>query len=255
MKSKRRSIDEYAYSSRLKKWNASYKVVFTMTALITTVTLNSIPISVMTMIFMGGLSCILGKIKISDYFRLLLIPVGFILLSGAAILVQFGSGTGSFVSIPIFSTHLYITKDSIETSLLLGIKALGAVSCLYMLVLSTPMGEILNVLRKIRVPNIVLELMHFIYRYIFILYEINHAQKDAVKARLGYCDRKTAISTFGKEMPNLLLLSMRRADLYYDALESRGYEGNCLFFEEKRKLTSFQLMWGVIYVVLLLLFS
>ncbi len=253
MKSKRCPIDEYAYRSRLKKWNASYKVVFAMTALITSAALNSIHISLMTVVFMGALSCIFGKIRLGDYFRLLLIPVGFILLSGVAILVQFGSGAGSFVSIPIFSTHLYTTKDSIETSLLLGSKALGAVSCLYMLTLSTPMGEILTVLRKVHVPQIVLELMHFIYRYIFILYEINHAQKDAVKARLGYCDRKTAISTFGKEMANLLLLSMRRADLYYDALESRGYEGNCLFYEEKRKLTSVQLMWGAVYIVLLFL--
>ncbi len=132
------------------------------------------------------------------------------------------------------------------------LKAFSAVSALYLMTLSTPMGEIISVFRKIRVPVLILELMHLIYRYIFILSETNQRQKDAAGSRLGYCDLKTSFRTFSGELANLLVLSMKKAETYYDAMEARGYEGNALFWEETRPLTAGQLLYAGLYLALLL---
>ncbi len=244
------SIDYYAYVSGLKEWNVSYKALLAMAALLLVVAADSIPLSVMTALFMGSVSCILGRVRAGDYFRLLLIPAAFILTGGLAILIQFGTGAASLFCMPVLSTNLYVTKESLGQSLHVSLKAFGAVSCMYLLTLSTPMGEIIGVFRRLHVPNLVLELMHFIYRYIFVLLDINHRQKDAVRSRLGYQDGRMAFRVFGAEMANLLILSMSRAQEYYDALESRGYDGSCLFWEEQRKLTAGPVLVGIFYAAL-----
>ena len=47
-------------------------------------------------------------------------------------------------------------------------KALGAVSALYMMTLTTPLSEIIAVLRKAHIPKLIIELMNMIYRYILL---------------------------------------------------------------------------------------
>lgn len=244
---KRASIDSYAYRSGLREWNTVYKVFFTAAALVTVITADSLSLSVMTVLFMGWLSCALGRVKAKDYFRLLLAPAMFIAMSGTAVLIQLGSGEGSIWSIPVFSSRIYVTEESLWRTVRLSLKALGAVSCLYLMTLSTPMREIISVLGRLHAPKIVLELMHLIYRYIFLLFELNERQKDAVRARLGYDDRRNVFRIFGAEMANLFVISMNRARDYYDALESRGYEGNCLFWEERKAFGFRQLTWGMAY--------
>ncbi len=247
------SIDYYSYISGLGSWNSVYKVILSVGALITVIGLDSVSISLATILYMLFLSVGVGRIPGKDYLRLMRIPAAFILLGGAAIMAQFGSGEGSLLRVGIFGTHLYITEDSLTLAVRVLLKAYAAISAFYMMTLSTPMGEIISVFRKIRVPGLILELMHLIYRYIFILTETNQKQKDAAKSRLGYCDLKTSFRTFSSEIANLLVMSMKKADMYYDAMEARGGEESCIFWEEKKPLTATQLMYGIYYIALLLL--
>lgn len=245
------SVDYYAYISGIRNWNTSYKVLLSVLVLITVIAVDGLALSLATICFMLLLSVGRGKIRLHDYVQLMSIPAAFILLGAVAILIQFGSGADSLWSVPVFSTKLYISENSLSLALHTTLKAFAAVSALYMMTLSTPMGEILSVFRKIHVPDIILELMHLIYRYIFILSEINHRQKDAATSRLGYCNYRTSLRTFGKELANLFLLSMKKSESYYDAMEARGYEGKCLFWEEEKRLSAEQILWGVCYILLL----
>lgn len=246
------SIDYYSYHSGISSWNTFFKVIFSVGALITVIAANSITISLMTLCFMILLSLMIAKIEVGDYYRLMLIPAAFILLGGITILVQFGKETDTLFDTQFLWTRLYITSASAELALHTIVKAFAAVSALYVMTLSTPMGEIISVFRKIRVPEIILELMYLIYRYIFILSEITHQQKDASSSRLGYCDLKTSFRTFSSEIATLFVLSMKKADMFYDAMEARGYEGSLRFWEEKRKLTMKQLIVAGGYLALLI---
>lgn len=247
------SIDYYAYISGLSNWNTVYKVIFSLGALITVIAADSIPVSAVTIVFMLFLNVGIGRIQVRDYLGLLWLPAAFILLGGMAIMIQFGSGAGSFFSIRFLGTKLYVTEDSLKLALHTALKAFAAISAFYMVTLSTPMGEIISVFRRVHVPGLILELMHLIYRYIFILSDTNRAQKEAAKSRNGYCDLKTSFRTFSGEIANLFVMSMKKADMYYDAMEARGYEGDCRFWEEKKALTGGQLVYGLLYVTLLVL--
>ncbi len=247
------SIDYYAYISGIRDWNSDYKVAFSIAAVILVVGCDNLWASIMTLLFMLFLSVGKGKIHFHDYLRLLTVPLFFIIFSGIAIMINFGTPEESLWSVPLFSTGLYVTEGNLRLAVRTAVKALGAVSALYMLSLSTPVGEILSVLRRIHIPDIILELMHLIYRYIFILSEINQKQKDAARSRLGYGDYRTSMRTFGSELANLFILSMKKSGSYYDAMEARGYEGNGLFWDERKPFTWDQAAWGIAYAVMLTL--
>lgn len=243
------SMDYYAYISGIKEWNSYFKVGFAVGAVLLVVICNLISVSIFTLFFMLFLTVKIGRMHVHDYIRLMTIPLFFIVFSGLAIMIHFDSQPqpDSMVCLPFFITNLFITKADFMLAVETGIKALGAVSALYMLSSSTPIGEILSAFRRIHVPDIILELMHLIYRYIFILSEVNQKQKDAARSRLGYIDYKTSLRTFGSELANLFLMSMKKAEHYYDAMEARGYEGNGFFWEEKKPLTMDQIIWAVVY--------
>ena len=64
--------------------------------------------------------------------------------------------------------------------------------------------------------------------------------KAAAVSRLGYVDFKTSCRSFGQTGGNLFLLSLRKANTYYDAMVSRGYEGELVFWEEEKPVKLWQ---------------
>lgn len=240
------SIDSYAYHSEMADWNPSFQAAFAVAAMILVISFDRVSVSLMTFLFMSGMTTVIGKIRKKDYIRLLNIPAVFILLAGVAILLQFGeNGTGKM--------QVYVSRQSVQLTVHVVLKAFAAISALFMLTLSTPMSEIIAVLRRIHVPAIILELMYLIYRYIFILADTNRHQREASTSRLGYVDFRTSLHTFGSEMANLLVMSMKRAQEYYDAMESRGYDGSVLFWEEDHPLQRRQIQCALGYVGMLIL--
>ena len=249
----RLQVDSYAYRSRINQWNQSFKLIFGVTTLVAVIALNQPVVSIATLCYMTFLTVGVGKISFFEYARLLLLPITFILMSSIAIAFEIGTGEPSLWEIRINHFSLSITKEGIIAAATISLKALAAISALFMITLSTPMSEVISVLRKAKVPVLLLELMHLIYRYLFILLDINQKQREATRSRLGYIDRKTAFRTFGCELANLFVLSMKKANLSYDAMEARGDEGECLFWEEKHVITRSQLIYALIYTIILLL--
>ncbi len=215
-------IDYYSYRSGLGRWNPLLKIIFTLAALLAVIGTEDIQIAGITFLCMVVLVIKIGKVPLEEYGRLLMVPAVFIATGAIVVLLQFEDG-GTLLwkwQNPIL--EVYITKENLKRASILVAKSFSAVSVLYMLSLSTPIGEILQELKKWHMPSIVLDLMYLIYHYIFILLEINHKQKEAAKARLGYRDWRTAIRTFAKELSNLLILSLQKSNTYFDAMEARG---------------------------------
>lgn len=244
------AIDYYAYLSRMARWNGGYKVGFSVSVICLLLLADRISVSLCTLVFMAVLTVCIGKIPLGDYGRLLKVPLAFILMGSLAIAVEFGTdGMGEW-NLQFGSIYFFLTKESLNLALTTGFKALAAVSALYMMTLSTPMGEIIAVFEKLHVPGILLELMHLIYRYIFILSEIHHSQQEAAEARLGTSCFRIALRTFSSEAATLLILSLKKAGAYYDAMEARGYDGSLVMLQEKKKLTLGQFCWGAGYCLL-----
>lgn len=252
------NLDFYAYVSGIRQWNSTFKVIFSMLAIIIVITVNSIWVSIGTIGFMAMFTIKIGKVHKSDYLRLLKIPLVFIVLSGAAIMLQFGNSVEGCVVLPngtrlnvmLFGTFFYIEKSGLYTACAVGLKAFAAVSAMYMLTLSTPMGNILYIFRKMHIPSLMIELMHLIYRYIFILSDVSRLQRDAAASRLGYHNYRSSLRSFSSSLSNLLVLSLKRANACYDAMEARGYDGELFVLEEEQPVDISQLIWLIMYITL-----
>lgn len=235
------SIDYYAYKSPLRKYNATFKFIFVILVLLLSIVKDSLYVSIYIIFSMSLINIFKNKITVHDYFKLLSIPIMFILFGCIAIAIEIGYGQGHW--------YINVTKTTIIKSIHVMLRTFGAVNTLYFLTISTPINEIISILRKIHVPKVITELMNMIYRYIFILMDVQYKLKNASESRLGYVDFKTSCYTFGSCMGNLIILSFKKAGMYYDALEARCYNGEMLFLEEYKKVRILDILIAALYIL------
>ena len=246
------SIDYYAQTSRLNKVHPAPKILVVFIAIAFCLGTKSFLLPTFVLVTMFLFSVPLGGIPISYYLSLLLVPATFIILSGLAILVQFSSTPLGFLDIPAPGFYLSVTQTSQATSLLVLARAFASVSCLYMLSLSTPIHEMIAFLNKIHLPSILIELMYLIYRYIFVLLDLQNSMSQAASSRLGYHNHKIWLKTILLTASNLMRLSFKQASASYDAMEARCYDGTLAFFIKKKAIRPVDILASCIYCALLL---
>lgn len=244
-------LDYYGYQSRLNGWNASLKSAFAIINLLVCIIADQWIISTFIALSMGYFIVGKGKLRFHTYLELLKIPVLFMLFSGVAIAINISKAVTDHVGISLGFCYLFITSDSLIHAGCVFLKAFGAVSTMYMLTLTTTSDEVIHVLRKCHIPQFVIELMYLIYRYIFVLMDIHKNMQQAAQARAGENDFLTSLRTFGKIADNLLIVSMKKAGTYYDAMISRGYDGELNFLEPKKPVTKKQIVDMTLHFMLL----
>lgn len=226
------SIDYFAHVSGMKSWNSGFKALLALITLVCCIMSGKIYAAIYASLMMSILIVKKGKLSIHDYAGVLKVPLSFMILSSIAI------AAGN-------------SKGAVFEALKVMIKAFGAVCSMYMMTLSTPADEIIMLLKKLKIPSVIIELMTLIYRYIFILMEVQFCMKRSAESRLGYCDYKTSLKTFGSTLGNLFIISLKKADAYYNAMESRCFDGEILFIGEKKEITKSQKIWAVFYYIVL----
>lgn len=218
-------IDKLAYSSSLRYKSPILKSAFAVGTLLICVGARSFIVSVITLAVMAGLTVLSSKISTLRYLKLMLIPFGFMVLSTIAIVVNITDRPMDLVSIPIESRYFAISSYSLTEGARLVAVALASVSCLYFLTLTTSMLDILSVLKKLRCPKIMIELMMLIYRYIFVILDMAAAITTSQNCRLGNKDFMTELRSIGQMLAVLLIRSLKKSSLLFDSMESRCYDG------------------------------
>ncbi len=249
------AIDHYAYSSALNNISSLYKVIFFTAALIYSLVADSALVSLFTVVSMAYITVCMGKIKLSFYMRVMRIPVIFILLSVIAVAVNFSAVKTGYFNISLGRVNIFVSPRSINDSIRIVIRAFGALSCMYGLALSTPMADIIDVMRKLRLPEIIIELMFLIYRFIFVLLDTVENMTRATVSRNGYSGIRASFYSFGNIAKNLLLYSFKKANNAYDAMESRGYEGRIAFYSEDSRVKAREIIFFILYFTVMICLS
>lgn len=244
-------IDYYAYRSGMRKWNAGYKVLLAVSTLCLVIGMNRLWVSLFVVAAMGGLTLAVGKLPVKIYLHYMTVPLAFMVISGLMIALEFAGHPVGKWNLNLHICYICITEESLETAIQVFFKAAAGMSALYMMAFSTPMSEFISVLQRLRMPGMIIELMHLIYRYIFILLDVAEEMQTAAKARLGYCNLKQGFHTFAGIAGNLFLISLRKANAYYDAMVARGYDGKLEFLTEEYPVRGWQLAALVLYFAVL----
>lgn len=247
------SIDAHAQRSRLGGISPGVKLVLTVVPVIICISFRSIALPVLLFACMTCVTVFMGKTPFLYYIRLLKVPALFILAGAIAILIQVGGVPQGVMQLRLGGFFLCVTDTSREQAFFVILKALGSISCLYMLSLSTPMGVIIGALRRTRVPAVMIELMYLIYRYIFVLLETQTNMQNAAASRLGYNGVRTSVSTALNTSMNLLFLSFRRSSDCFAAMESRCYDGEIRFLEKKPGTRPGEILSALSFCMILIL--
>ncbi|MEG1138098.1 MAG: cobalt ECF transporter T component CbiQ [Lachnospiraceae bacterium] len=219
-------IDKLAYSSKIRFESPYLKCFFAIANLVICMTTASFTVSIIMILIMGGCAVYFSRASFSYYIKLMLIPAVFLLFSTITIVLNLSKIPFDLFAFPIGNYYITGSVQSFWMGINLMVKAFGCVSCLYFLILTTPMIDLLEVLRRLRVPSIIIELMMLMYRFIFVLLDMGNAILTAQNCRLGHKDIKSSITSMGHMLAVLLVRAYQKSDCIYNSMEARGYDGH-----------------------------
>lgn len=245
-------LDTLAAHSGLRDVSPAVKTAFSVASLILCGGAGDVLVGIAVAASMVLLMHYLGKMPMGRIFALLRIPLLFLVVSCVVILLELSKAPLGIWCLPIGHHFLCVTEYSLHRAVKAFFQAMGAVTCLYFLSSTTPMPQLIEVLRRCHVPELVIELMYLIYRYLFVLLEVQRQLTVAASARLGYCGVRRSVSTAGRISGTLLASSFRRSSQCFDAMESRGYDGKLTFLSHMPPFRWAHLLAAATYVLALL---
>ena len=174
--------------------------------------------------------------------QVLATPAAF-LLAGVpflAVSVDFANG----FSLQLSSAGLHM---ALETT----VRALAAVSCLAFLTLTTPLADLVPLLRRVGVPAGIIELILLVYRLIFLFAERALTGRQAQAARLGYTGLDRAIYSMGLLAGNLFQRALAQARRMEVGLAARGYTGELRVLRLEQTLSWWRLTASMVLIGLI----
>jgi len=170
-----------------------------------------------------------SRMSLKTYLKRLLYPSYIIVLVAVVQPFTYGSTVSAIVpglGLPVF-------QEGITFGILVFARALAAISVLNLLVFVTPMETLMDSLRWFRVPDVILDTMMLMYRYIAIVSEETSRMRKAQESRLGYSKSVSIprrLANFGTLAGMLLTRSFDRAIKVGNAMIARGYTGSSSLF-------------------------
>lgn len=244
-------IDKLAYSSPWRYKSTYLKSCFAIGTLITCVAVRSFVVSLFILAIMGCLTVKYSGASLLRYTKMMLWPFTFLILGTIAILIDFADEPIGFLHIAIGSKYLVITMYTVIYAARLILVSLASVSCLYFLILTTTMLDLMDMLRRLHCPWLIIELMTLIYRFIFVLLDSALAITTAQNCRLGNKDMKTSIQSMGNMLATLLVQAIRKSSVLFDAMEARCYDGRIHALPESRPAAKREIVLVAGYLICL----
>jgi cobalt/nickel transport system permease protein len=173
---------------------------------------------------------LLCRIPLLKVIKRSLVVIPFVLV--AAIFIPFikeGEVIGSY-SLGYFNAEL--TRQGLLIFWNISIKAYLSTLCLILLIATTRFTELLKGLEKMKFPRVIILILSFMYRYIFVIYDelLKIVRSKEARSVTGF--RLSDIKIFSNIIGVLFIKSYERAEAVYLAMLSRGFEGQVNIFTE-----------------------
>lgn len=163
------------------------------------------------------------KIPLMAIFRNMLLPMAFAAL--VLLMKCLHEGEKVWLSFSIGGYEVILREEGLQSGLHICSKVLGGVSLVIAFSFTTTISRLCAGLKWFRVPNTIIEVLAFMYRYIFLLLDEVSAMWTAQKSRLGHASWKKMIQSLGTLGGLLIMRAFDRAERTYEAMYVRGYEG------------------------------
>lgn len=236
------ALDHAAWSSPWRARSLRDKGVLCAGLLLAALCLPPVPGGLAVVAISLGL--LLGPIRVgwTRLARIGWLPLVSILIGVATVVVSVSWADG---------LRLEVTDAGTVTAVQLAVRALAATLAMFTLACSTPMIDLLAGLRRLRVPDPLVEIAALIYRFSFGLLESAGAVHAAQESRLGYASRSAAMRSASMGVAALFVRSWERARRLEDGLAGRGYVDALRTLEPARRRSSGFLVASIAAVALI----
>ncbi len=140
-------------------------------------------------------------------------------------LKMFFSGSEQIFTIGLAGFELAGHRDGLLEGVRIASRIVGGVSLLAVIGFSTPFTELMAALSWFRVPQVLIDVALFAWRYLFLLMEDAQVVYNAQKNRLGYVGYRRALSSFGTLAGVLVIKAFDNSQSITTAMVQRGYDG------------------------------
>ena len=191
-----------------------------------------------------ALTALLGaRVPLRTWLAVALPPLGFLLLSCLTMLVTFSPDEGWHWAGALWPA---VTRTAL--------RSLAMLAALLGFILTTPLPDLLSLLRRLRTPELLLDLMALCYRMLFVLRQAWDEGVTAQSARLGYRGWRHAWRSTGLLAGQMAVQVWQRAGALQMAAEARGYQGTLRFlpalFPHARRQNAWALMGAALLLAL-----
>lgn len=142
------------------------------------------------------------------------------------ILKLFFAGHQPLFSFSIAGFELIGHRDGLMEGVRIASRIVGGVSLLAVVGFSTPFTELMAALSWLKVPQVLIDVALFAWRYLFLLMEDAQVVYNAQRNRLGYVGYRRGLSSFGTLAGVLVLKAFDNSQSVTTAMVQRGYDGD-----------------------------
>ncbi|WP_374279220.1 cobalt ECF transporter T component CbiQ [Azonexus sp.] len=236
-------IEQAAYANRWRRVNPQAKACFALAGLLAAFAAAS-PEAALRVAFLSGLiTCLGAGVPGRLYLRVATPAAGFLALSCLNLLIAVDSD---------FAWR-WAPEAMPQIAALAG-RSLAALAALLGLVLTTPLADLIALLRRLRCPAVLLDLMVLCYRMLFVFSQAVRDTHTAQQARLGYATTRHRLRSLGYLAANLAVQVWQRSHALHLAALARNGDGALRFlgphFAHTGRDTALAMLAGFLLILL-----
>jgi cobalt/nickel transport system permease protein len=151
-----------------------------------------------------------------------------------ALFIPFLKGADVLWSFDLGPLHIALTREGLELFAVLVVKSFLSILCVVLLTATTGFPELLKALERLRCPGLVILILSFMYRYLFVVQDEFMKMRLAKEARSAGRSRRMDWKALAGMVGVLFVRSYERAEAVYLAMCSRGYNGRIIVHHDFR---------------------
>jgi cobalt/nickel transport system permease protein len=218
-------LEDVAQTNNLRMINTDIKLFTGLGAIILCLLSTSCVAPLFIAVILSLSLLLLARIPMQLYGELFLVPLLFTLMSVIVIILLSGGNEPYWSWNPYSWLSLSITKESINSGIFILFRVVGGTTALLFIALTTPMTDLFVVMRRIRIPETVVDLAMIIYRTIFLIMDQLALTYRAQVMRLGYGSFRESITSFSTLCGSAFIASWDSGEDLIRAMDARCYDG------------------------------
>lgn len=233
-------IDRNAQTNRFRRLPAIEKLVFALGAMIVALGTESFCAEGAILVVAVGVVILGARVTVSDLWRAAQVPVGFIVIGT---LTQATS-----IALVGWVPHLSWPEPAVAQAAFVGLRSLACVAALLGLALTTPLSDILHLLRRTGLGRDLGDIAFMMLRLSWVTLDCLAAGAQSQANRLGFVGYRRTMRSLGLLLAALLPRTLGRAQRLEVGLAARGYDGTLRFIRVEHPVSVARL--GIAGVIL-----